>query len=128
MTAGLVLGCRVWEFTDRVDEVGGYTPSGTVVYENVQLRMQNPRNSLLMNIQGYETSKFFSATVHPRSGMNLTEKKHYIEVMSPTNHRYYQKMFRILSVAEPDVHPADPRRYLVLNLERSDLPHSENYQ
>lgn len=128
MTAGLVLNCNIWEFTDHADEVGGYMPSGTVIYENVQLRMQNPRNSLLMNIQGYETSKFFSATLHPRSGMNLQEKKHYAQVVSPTNHRYYLKFFRIISILEPDVHPADPRRFLILNLERSDSPHGESYQ
>ncbi len=128
MTAGLILNCKIWEFTDRVDEVGGYTPSGTVIYEGVQLRMQNPRNSLAMNIQGYETSKFFSATIFPRPGMNLQEKKHYAQITSPTNHRYYLKFFRIISILEPDVHPADPRRFLVANLERSDTPHNDNHQ
>ena len=53
MTAGFVLGAKVWSFTDAYDEVGGYTPSGTVIYENVQLRLQNSPNSLDMNIQGY---------------------------------------------------------------------------
>lgn len=128
MTAGFVLQARIWEFSDKYDDVGGYTPSGTVVYENVQLRLQNSPNSLEMNIQGYETSKFFSATLHPRSGMNLVERKHFVEITSPTNHRYYGKMFRITSIQEPNFHPSDPRRYLILNLQRSDEAHTENYQ
>ena len=128
MTAGFVITGKIWEFSDHKDEVGGSVPSGTVIYENVQLRLQNPRNSLEMNIQGYETSKFFSATIQPRSGMNLVEKKHYLEVTRPTNHRYFGKMFRLISINEPDFHPSDPRRYLVANFERSEPPHGENYQ
>ena len=128
MSAGFVLSGNIWQFTDHVDDVGGSTPSGTVVYENVQLRLQNSPNSLDLNVQGYETSKFFSATVQPRPGMNLVEKKHYLEVLSPPNHRYYQKMFRIESIQEPNFHPADKRRYLVINLTRSDIAHSENHQ
>lgn len=128
MTAGFVLSGDIWEFTDHVDDVGGSTPSGTVVYENVSLRLQNSKNSLDLNIQGYETSKFFSATVQPRPGMNLVEKKHYFQPTSPPNFRYFMDMFRIVSIQEPNFHPADPRRYLVLNLERSDIGHSESHQ
>lgn len=128
MTAGFVLSGKIWQFTDAVDDVGGATPSGTVVYENVSLRLQNSRNSLELNIQGYETSKFFSATIQPRPGMNLIEKKHYFQPTSPPNHRYYLKMFRIVSIQEPNFHPADKRRYLIANLERSDIGHAESYQ
>lgn len=127
MTAGFVLAAKVWQFTDAYDDVGGATPSGTVVYENVSLRLQNAPNSLAMNIQGYETTKHFSAVVDHRL-MNLVEKKHYFEIMSPPNHRYYGKMFRLISIQEPNFHPADPRRYLVVNLERVDKDRGENYQ
>jgi hypothetical protein len=128
VTAGFVLTGKIWEFTDRTDDVGGNTPTGTVVYENVEARLQNAPNSLLMNIQGYETSKFFSATITPRSGMNLVEKKHYFEPTSPPNYRYINKMFRIVSIQEPNFHPADPRRYLIVNLERVDPTHGNSYQ
>jgi hypothetical protein len=128
MTAGMVIAGSIWEFTDGHDDVGGYLPSGTIVYQGVRARLQNAQNSLQMNIQGYETTKYFSATVQPRAGMNLVEKKHYFEVTSPPNHRYYGKMFRIVSIQEPNFHPADPRRYLVINFERSDEPHLEAYQ
>lgn len=127
MTAGFVLAAKVWQFTDAYDDVGGATPSGTVVYENVSLRLQNAPNSLAMNIQGYETTKHFSAVVDHRL-MNLVEKKHYFEITSPPNHRYYGKMFRLISIQEPNFHPADPRRYLVVNLERVDKTRGENYQ
>lgn len=128
MTAGLLLTGKIWEFTDHVDDSGGATPSGTVIYEGVQFRLENARNSLLLNIQGYETSKFFSATIYPRHGMILVEKKHYLELTSPINHSYYGKMFRLISVQESNFHPSDPRRYLIANLERSQPPHNDNYQ
>lgn len=128
MTAGLILACKIWKFTDGYDSVGGALPTGTVIYENVELRLQNSPNSLDLNIQGYETAKFFSATLHQRAGMNLVEKKHYLEISSPTNHRYYGKMFRIVSIQEPNFHPADPRRYLLVNLERVDSSRGEGYQ
>ena len=128
MTAGLILLGKIWAFTDAYDDVGGHTPSGSVIYEGVQARLQNSPNSLEMNIQGYETSKFFSAIIQPRAGMELVEKRHYFEPTSPTNHRYYLKMFRIVSIQETNFHPADPRRYLLVNFERSDTPHGEQYQ
>lgn len=128
MTAGFNLTVRVWEYSDRADSVGGNVPSGTVLYENVSMRMQNPRNSLELNIQGYETSKFFSALISERPGMELVEKKHYIEIVLPTNHRYCGKMFRIIGILESDFHPSDPRKFFRVNLERSDPPHAEDYQ
>lgn len=128
MTAGFNLLGRIWSFTDYTDDVGGAMPSGTVIYEGVQARVQNSPNSLDLNIQGYETSKFFSGVVHQRPDMNLIEKKHYFEVQSPPNHRYYQKMFRIESIQEPNFHPADPRRYLVINFKRVDTSKAEAYQ
>lgn len=128
MTAGFVLSGKIWEFTDHADSGGGYTPSGTVIYEGVEARLQNSRNSLDLNIQGYETSKFFSALIQPRPGMNLVEKKHYFQPILPTNYRYANKMFRIVSIQESNFHPSDPRRYLIVNMERSDTPHSDNGQ
>jgi len=128
VTAGFVLVGKIWEFTDHADDVGGATPSGTVIYEGVEARLQNSKNSLDLNIQGYETSKFFSAIIQTRAGMNLVEKKHYFEPTSPPNYRYFGKMFRIVSIQEPNFHPADPRRYLIVNFERSEPPHGNLYQ
>jgi hypothetical protein len=128
VTAGFVLTGRIWQYTDHYDDVGGYTPSGTVIWEGVQVRMQNSPNSLDMNIQGYETGKFFSAIIYPRPGMNLVEKKHYFEPTSPPNYRYVNNQFRITSIQEPNFHPADPRRYLLINLQRSDTPHGQGSQ
>jgi len=129
LTAGLVLSGDIWEysFVDD-DDVGGAVPSGTIVYEGVQMRLQNSRNSLDLTIQGFEASKYFSAVLQPRPGMNLVERKHFFQPISPPNSRYYLKMFRIVNIQEPNFHPSDPRKYLILNLERVDNAHGENYQ
>ena len=129
MTAGLVLLGDVWEFsfTDD-DDVGGAQPSGTVVYKSVEVRVQNSRNSLDLTIQGFETSKFFSVVLRPRPGMNLVERKHFLQITSPPNSRHYLKMFRIINIQESNFHPSDPRRYLILNLERVENTRGNNYQ
>lgn len=129
MTAGYILLGKVWEFsfTDD-DDVGGAQPSGTIVYEGIQLRMQNSKNSLDLQIQGFETSKMLSAIVQPRAGMNLVERKHFLQITSPPNSIHYLKMFRIVNIQESSLHPSDPRRQLILNLERSENTHGNNYQ
>ena len=108
--------------------MGGAQPSGTIIYEGVQLRIENARNSLALNIQGFETSKYFSAILYPRPDMQLSERKHFLQVTSPPNSRHYLKMFRIMNMQESNFHPSDPRRYLYLNLERSELGHGSLYQ
>ena len=129
MTAGLVLSGDIWEysFVDD-DEVGGAVPSGTIVYESVQMRLQNSRNSIDLTIQGFEASKYFSAVLQPRPGMNLVERKHFFQPTSPPNSRYYLKMFRIVNIQESNFHPSDPRRYLILNLERVENTRSNSHQ
>ena len=129
MTAGLILTGKIWVFTfTDDDEVGGAQPSGSVIYEGVQVRIENAKNSLALNIQGFETSKYFSAILYPRPDMVLSERKHFLQITSPPNSRHYLDMFRIINIQESNFHPSDPRRYLYLNLERSELGHGNNYQ
>ena len=129
MTAGYVLSGKILEYTFADDdEVGGAVPSGSVIYEGVQMRLQNSKNSLDLTIQGFEASKYFSAVLQPRPGMNLVERKHFFQITSPPNSRYYLKMFRIANIQESNFHPSDPRRYLILNMERVDNTRLEVHQ
>lgn len=128
LTAGLILTGRIWEFTDYDDSVGGAVPSGTILFEGVQIRIQNSPNALDLQIQGYETSKMYSAVMFPKPYMIINEMKDYFQVTSPPNSRHYNDMFRIRNVQESSFHPADPRRYLILTLERSELGHGNSYQ
>jgi hypothetical protein len=129
MTQGLVLAGSIWEYSFvNDDEVGGAVPSGTVVYSNVRLRLENSRNSLDLAIQGFETSKFFSAVVQPQAGMRLVERKHFLQITSPPNSNHYLKMFRIVNIQESNFHPSDPRRYIILNLERVENTRSNSHQ
>jgi len=129
LVAGLVLLCNIISYSfSNDDEVGGAEPSGTVVYDNVRLRMENSRNSLDLAIQGFETSKLFSAVVHPQPGMQLVERKHFLQITNPSNSNHYLKMFRIVNIQESNFHPSDPRRYLILNLQRVENTHGNNYQ
>lgn len=128
MTAGLNLVCNICVYTFSDDEVGGALPSGTVAYENIPIRIENARNSLTLNIQGYETTKFLSAVAMYKPGMEINERKNYVHVVSPPNTEHYNRKFRIVSYQVSNLHPSDPRKFLLLNLERSDIPHGEEYQ
>ena len=136
MTAGLILLGRIWEFTDYDDEVGGAVPSGTIVYSNIQARIESIPTSLTkviphalsLDAPGFQVGRNFSVVIQPRPGMNLKEKKHYFQFTSPSNSIHYLKMFRITYVLDSDHHPSDPRRFVVLVLERSTLAHGESYQ
>lgn len=136
MTAGFVLTGRIWEFTDRDDVVGGNVPTGTIVYDGIQARLENVPTSLTKVIPhalsldgaGYQTTKNLSIMIQPRPGMSIIEKMHYFQVTNPPNSVHYLKMFRITYVLDSDYHPADPRRFLVLVLEQSKIAYGNNFQ
>ena len=69
MVAGLNLVCRVWDFTyPNDDDVGGALPSGTVLHERVDARIQQNRPTQALLEQGIEDISTFSGLfpeIHP---------------------------------------------------------------
>lgn len=127
MTAGMNLHVRFLRlvyFQD--DDVGGSNPSGTVLHDWIEGRIdEEPTNTAFLQ-QGLETIKVFSAMFW---GHNLTfREQDEVEVISPPNHEYYGKRFRVVSKTTSSNHPAQKRNVWICKLTRSQISHAEPYQ
>ena len=126
MRAGNNLSARIWRFSYPADDsVGGALPSGTIIYENVQARLQDTSPIAAFAIQGVETNKIHQAEVYPGT-LDIREYDQF-EVVSPPNHPWVSLKMRIDTVQKPNYHPGDPRGFLLLTMVRS-TKHGNEYQ
>lgn len=126
MKAGNNLHVDIIRYSYPVDdEVGGALPSGTVIYPHVEARIQATVPIPAYAIQGLETSKIMTAEVYPGT-LNIQEYDQ-LQVVSPPNSPYYGWNFRIDTVQRSNMHPGDPRAYILLTLVRATL-HGNDYQ
>lgn len=126
MRAGNNLRARIWRWVYiSDDDVGGSTPSGTIVYESVEARSQDASPIAAFAIQGVETNKIHQAEVYP-SSLDIREYDQF-EIVSPPNHPYLGLKMRIDTVQKSNFHPADPRAYLLLTMVRA-TKHGNEYQ
>ncbi len=108
------------------DEIGGAYPTGTTLHAFIDARIQEEPTKTEYLQQGLETRKIFSATFW---GHLLTfREQDEVEVVSPPNHEYYGKRFRVVSHQSPNNHPAQKRNIHLAKLERSQIAHSEPFQ
>lgn len=114
----------VYNYTD--DEVGGANPSGTVLHDYVEGRIQEEPVRTEFLQQGLETKKIFSAIFW---GTDLLfREQDEVEVVSPPNHRYFGQRFRVITQTESSNHPAQKRNNYLAKLERSQIAHRNPYQ
>ena len=123
MVAGLNLKIRVWRMGNLDDdEVAGARISGTVSYESVYARFEQPAPNFLLLQQGLEVTDTIQCTCRPPN-LNIKERDE-VEVIFPLNHPLYGKKLRITSIQLSDLHPSDSRGKLILFLTRSDYAHA----
>jgi len=104
------------------DSSGGAVPSGTVLYENVQLRFHAQQPTQVLLEQGLETETLFSISAHPAT-MDV-EHNYEIEITAPTYSWYYQKRFRIIGVQPPSMNRKHARSFLSLTAKREEKSHA----
>lgn len=127
MTAGM--NCAVnfirMSYTND-DDVGGSNPTGTVLHGNISARIDEEPTDTRFLQQGLETKKIFSAIFW---GHNLVfREQDEVEVISPPNHEYFGKRFRVVTHTSTSNHPAQKRNVHVCKLERSQISHTNPYQ
>ena len=105
--------------------MGGALPSGAIIYENVQARLQDTSPIAAFAIQGVETNKIHQAEVYPGT-LDIREYDQF-EVVSPPNHPWVSLKMGIDTVQKPNYHPCDPRGFLLLTMVRS-TKHGNEYQ
>ena len=105
------------------DDVGGANPSGTVLHDWIEGRIDEDLADTRFLQQGLETIKTFSSMFW---GHNLTfREQDEVEVVSPPNHEYFGKRFRVVSKTGSSNHPAQKRNVWICKLTRSQVSHAE---
>lgn len=126
MPAGLNCAVKFLRLVYLDDDVGGAYPSGTVLHGWVDARIDEDMANTMFLQQGLETKKTFSAMFW---GHNLSfREQDEVEIISPPNHEYYGKRFRVMSKTGSSNHPSQKRNVWISKLERSQISHSESFQ
>ena len=121
MTAGLNLVGKVYDYRydlgEKDDETGGANPSGTVLQDNLSLRIASMKPTPALLEQGVESIDLFTGVI-----ANYTvdiQNNHEIEITAPLNSAYYGKFYRILGDPQrTSTHPSDSRGFLLVTLRR----------
>lgn len=104
------------------DVVGGAVITGSIVYDQVQGRMQAQPSQQLLLQQGLETERTFTARVIP--GTLTIYERDEVEVVEPFDHPYHGLRFRVIGSRYSDFNPRDPRNYILLDLVRDVRAHA----
>lgn len=126
MPAGTNCRVRAWRLVEYDDDVGGSIPSGTILHDSLEARIDQDLIDSGFYQQGLETKKTFSGMVWGHQLQVLEQDE--LEVVSPPNHKYYGKKFRVVEARYDSRHPAIKQNYLLVKLTRSQVAHSEPYQ
>lgn len=121
--AGLNLRIDIWRITFSEDDyVGGAVTTGTILYHDIQARIeQAPAQQLLLQ-QGLEIVKTFTVTLIP--GTLDVHERDEIMIVEPSDHIYHNSVFRVVGVHHTDFNPRDPRNYLILYATRNEGAHT----
>ena len=118
MVAGITLLCQVWDYNYPADDdIGGALPSGTMLYENVALRIQSNRPTQAIREQGIVGVDTYLGMV--RDYTLDIENNNEILITAPASSHYYNKRYRVIGDPQrQSVGATDSRGVLLLNLQR----------
>jgi len=123
MVAGLNLRMKVWRMNALPDDdVGGAKLSGTVAYDSIHARFEQPQPNFLLLQQGLEVQDTIQCTCRPPN-LDIKERDE-VEICFPLHHPLYGERLRVVSVQLSDLHPSDSRGKLILFLSRSEYAHA----
>lgn len=127
MPAGLNQVCSLIRFSyPQDDTAGGAVPSGTVVYQNLDIRMEATEPTLVLLEQGFQTPTLYKALVH--EGNITIEHNDQIHITAPVMGFFYNKKFRVIGIQRSSNHPYQDRNQVKLTLRRWEESHSNDLQ
>jgi hypothetical protein len=109
-----------YEFKDD-DEIGGASPSGTVLLENIWCRIEPIEPTMALLEQGLETVKLFRTSLDYRA-KNVSENDELV-VTAPIGSIYRNKAFRLVSVQHSSLRADDPRSQVLVIMRRRHEAH-----
>ena len=124
MTAGTNIRGTIWRILEGQDDyVGGATITGTPVYQDVSIRMEEQPTQQLLLQQGLETVKTFEAIVVP--GWLKIKERDELEITWPIDDMRYGERCRIINVRPSSFNTRDPRSFITLTLDRNVRAHTK---
>lgn len=126
MPAGLNCKVRVIRYVDYDDDVGGASPSGTVLYDTLDARIAEDKVDSAFFQQGIETTKTY--TLMMWRGDTQVKEQDVVYVYSPINSFYYNKYIKLVSVMQDSRHPSNDQNYITCKGVRSQRAHGEQFQ
>lgn len=125
--AGTNYVCRLIRFSYPQDDVvGGSVPSGTVAYENLNIRIKAEKPTMALLEQGLQVPTIYTGLLSP--GNIVIEHNDQIEVTAPFVGFYYGKKFRVLGIQRSSNHPMQDRNQIRVVLRRYEEAHANNLQ
>lgn len=127
MPAGLNRVCELITFSYPSDDTsGGAVPSGTVLYSNLDIRIEALKPTQALLEQGLQTPTLYQAMVFEGNA----EIKHndQIHFVAPINDWFYHKKFRIIGLQRSSNHPWQDRNQIRLTLQRWEESHANDLQ
>lgn len=125
--AGMTHVCSLISFSYPTDDSsGGAVPSGTVVYERLDARVEANMPTMALLEQGLEVPTLFQVLIHPGN----IEAKHNDQIVftAPTNDWFYNKKFRIVGLTRSSNAAGNDRNLIKFVVRRWEESHGENYQ
>jgi hypothetical protein len=127
MPAGLNQVCRLIRFSYLSDDqVGGAVPSGTILHENLFIRIRSEEPTLALLEQGLQTPTIYTGLLF--AGNISIEQNDQVEVVAPMGSWFYGKKFRVIGVQRSSNHPAQDRNQIRVTLRRYEESHSNDLQ
>jgi hypothetical protein len=127
MPAGLNQVCRLIRFSYLSDDqVGGAVPSGTILHENLFIRIRSEEPTLALLEQGLQTPTIYTGLLF--AGNISIEQNDQVEVVAPMGSWFYGKKFRVIGVQRSSNHPAQDRNQIRVTLRRYEESHSNDIQ
>lgn len=125
--AGLNQVARLIRFSYPADDsVGGAVPSGTIVYENLFIRIKSEEPTLALLEQGLQTPTIYTGLLF--AGNITIEQNDQIEVVAPLGSWFYGKKFRVIGVQRSSNHPNQDRNQIRVTMRRYEESHSNDIQ
>lgn len=127
MPAGLNQVARLIRFSYPADDAaGGAVPSGTVVYENLLVRIKSEESTQALLEQGIQTPTIYTGLLF--AGNITIEHNDQLEIVAPMGSWFYGKKFRVIGIQRSSNHPAQDRNQIRVTMRRYEESHSNNLQ
>ena len=127
MPAGLNRICSLITFSYPSDDsVGGAVPSGTVIYQNLNIRIEPMKPSQVLLEQGVQVGALYNAMLFAGN----VDIKHNDQILftAPQTDWYYGKKFRVIGVMRSSGHPALDSNQVKVVVKRWEESHANDIQ